>query len=530
MFKPLITIQNLKISRSNKILLNRVDISIHEFDRIVLVGENGCGKSSLLRTLNRTDEIDDGIIWFSPNLKLCYLEQDPPEPSILNLVEFLSKEIEHANLSKINDVIEQLDLKDINYRKKLSGGEIRKIYIAKAIISEPDILLLDEPTNHIDLPTIDWLEKKLLSLKKTMIIVSHDQEFLKKIGSKIFWFHKGKIIKREGSYQNFYEWSKEIIAIEKSKLHKMKQKIKIETKWSIEGISARRKRNMGRVRELEKLSKDLQNTKTVEKKSMDFVLNKTNESAVNIVEASNISFTYNNNENSNNIISNFSLKVRRNERIGIIGANGTGKTTLIKILQGIYSPTSGKIKIGEHINIKYFDQIKESILIDSTPWRTVTDTGDYVSFMGKKIHVLSYLKKFLFDKKKSLQSNSTLSGGEKVRLLFAKLFLNDHNFLILDEPTNDLDFETLNLLKENIKNYDGTVLIISHDRFFLDNTINKLLIFENNNKILKHEGNFSDYYIKNGLSKLKKIKTKNDFKQKPLNKKKFNKIKITKKS
>ena len=171
MSKPLITIQNLKISRSNKILLNRVDISIHEFDRIVLVGENGCGKSSLLRTLNRTDEIDDGIIWFSPNLKFYYLEQDPPEPSILNLVEFLSKEIEHANLSKINDVIEQLDLKDINYRKKLSGGEIRKIYIAKAIISEPDILLLDEPTNHIDLPTIDWLEKKLLSLEITTILL-----------------------------------------------------------------------------------------------------------------------------------------------------------------------------------------------------------------------------------------------------------------------------------------------------------------------------------------------------------------------
>ena len=528
MSKPLITIQNLKISRSNKILLNRVDMSIHEFDRIVLVGENGCGKSSLLRTLNKTDEIDDGIIWFSPNLKLCYLEQDPPEPSILNLIEFLSKEIEHADLSKINDVIEQLNLKEINYRKKLSGGEIRKIYIAKAIVSEPDILLLDEPTNHIDLPTIDWLEKKLLSLKKTMIIVSHDQEFLKKIGNKIFWFHKGKIYKREGSYQNFHEWSKEIIAIEKSKSHKMKQKIKVETKWSIEGISARRKRNMGRVRELEKLSKDFEDTKINEKKSLDFVLNKTNESAVNIVEAIDISFAYNN-ENKKSIISNFSLKIRRKERIGIIGANGTGKTTLIKILQGIVSPTSGKIKVGEHINIKYFDQNKESILLDSTPWKTLTETGDYVSFMDEKIHVLSYLKKFLFDEKKSLQSNSTLSGGEKVRLLFAKLFLNDHNFLILDEPTNDLDFETLNLLKEKIKNYDGTVLIISHDRFFLDNTINKLLVFENNNKIIKHEGNFSDYYMKNGLTKLKISKTKNDFKQKLLNKKKSNKIKIIKK-
>ena len=197
------------------------------------------------------------------------------------------------------------------------------------------------------------------------------------------------------------------------------------------------------------------------------------------------------------------MKIRRNDRIGIIGANGSGKSTLVKILQGIYSPKTGKIKFGENVNIKYFDQNKENINLNKTPWSTLAGNGDHVDFMGDKIHVLSYLKKFLFDEKKSLQSNSTLSGGEKVRLSLAELFINKHNFLILDEPTNDLDFDTLDLLKVVIKNYDGTVLIISHDRFFLDNTVEKLLVFENNNRILKHEGNFSDYYEKFGLEKLK---------------------------
>ncbi len=512
MSKPLITIQNLKIARSNKILLSNADISVHEYDRIILVGENGCGKSSLLKILKKTEEVDDGIIWFSPNLKLFYLEQDPPEPSIKNLVEFLIKDIEFPDLSKVEDTINQLKLKDINYKKKLSGGEIRKIYIAKSILSESDILLLDEPTNHIDLPTIDWLERKLLFLKKTMVIVSHDQKFLEKIGNKTFWLHNKKILKREGPYKNFNEWSKELIEIEKIKSHKLKQKFKTETKWSIEGISARRKRNMGRVRTLEKLSQNFHDTKIIERKSIDLDLRKTSESGVNIVEALDISFAHKD-DNKVNIISNFSIKIIRNSRIGIIGANGTGKTTLIKILQGILSPTHGRIKIGEHIKIKYFDQNKESIDLDSTPWRTMAESGDYVEFKGEKIYVLSYLKKFLFDGKKSLQNNSTLSGGEKARLLLAKLFLNEHNFLILDEPTNDLDFETLNLLKENVKNYDGTVLIISHDRFFLDHTIDKLLVFENNNKILKHEGNFTSYYEKYGLSKIKSNEKQKNFKK-----------------
>ena len=300
-----------------------------------------------------------------------------------------------------------------------------------------------------------------------------------------------------------------MIDIEKDKLHKIKQKIKSETKWSIEGISGRRKRNMGRVRELEKLNQNYENNKISDSKSIDISLNRTNDSSVNIVETFNVFFMYKNTPIQENVITDFNYKIRRNDRIGIIGANGSGKTTLIKILQGIYKPTKGKVKIGERVNVKYFDQNKELIKLDSTPWKTLIDDGDHVEFLGKKIHVLSYLKKFLFDEKKSLQNNSTLSGGEKVRLLLAKLFLNNHNFLILDEPTNDLDFETLKLLKENISNYDGTVLVISHDRYFLDHTVNKLLVFENDNQIFQHEGNFTEYFRKYGLSKLIKSNTKN---------------------
>ena len=506
MSKPLITVKNLKILKSDKILLDNLDFTIHESDRIILVGENGSGKTSLMRIIKGIDEADQGTIWKRPNLKIDYLDQNPSKPKTQNLEEFLSQDVEYPDLSKIKDIINQLELSDIRLEKQLSIGEIRKIYIAKSLLNESDILLFDEPTNHIDLPTISWLEDKLLSIKKSMLIVSHDQNFLKKIGTKTYWLYQNELISREGLYDGFYDWAELHIETRKTQSSKIKQKIKSETKWSIEGISARRKRNMGRVRELEKLTKHYESTKITEKRPMDFSLKKTNDSSSNIIELKNVSFAYNS-DLKKEIISNFNLKIQKKERLGIIGANGSGKTTLIKMIQGLILPSKGKIKTGENINIKYFDQNKETIDPKLTPWRSLSDEGDHVNFMGQKIHVLSYLKMFLFNEKKSLQSNSSLSGGEKVRLLLAKLFLNDHNFLILDEPTNDLDFYTLNILKDIIKKYDGTVLIISHDRFFLDHTIDKLLVFENDNKITKHEGNFSSYYSKYGLSKVRKIKS-----------------------
>jgi len=506
MSKPLITVKNLKILKSDKILLDNLDFTIHESDRIILVGENGSGKTSLMRIIKGIDEADQGTIWKRPNLKIDYLDQNPSKPKTQNLEEFLSQDVEYPDLSKIKDIINQLELSDIRLEKQLSIGEIRKIYIAKSLLNESDILLFDEPTNHIDLPTISWLEDKLLSIKKSMLIVSHDQNFLKKIGTKTYWLYQNELISREGLYDGFYDWADLHIETRKTQSSKIKQKIKSETKWSIEGISARRKRNMGRVRELEKLTKHYESTKITEKRPMDFSLKKTNDSGSNIIELKNVSFAYNS-DLKKEIISNFNLKIQKKERLGIIGANGSGKTTLIKMIQGLILPSKGKIKTGENINIKYFDQNKETIDPKLTPWRSLSDEGDHVNFMGQKIHVLSYLKMFLFNEKKSLQSNSSLSGGEKVRLLLAKLFLNDHNFLILDEPTNDLDFYTLNILKDIIKKYDGTVLIISHDRFFLDHTIDKLLVFENDNKITKHEGNFSSYYSKYGLSKVRKIKS-----------------------
>jgi len=523
MSKPLITVKNLKILKSDKILLDNLDFTIHESDRIILVGENGSGKTSLMRIIKGIDEADQGTIWKRPNLKIDYLDQNPSKPKTQNLEEFLSQDVEYPDLSKIKDIINQLELSDIRLEKQLSIGEIRKIYIAKSLLNESDILLFDEPTNHIDLPTISWLEDKLLSIKKSMLIVSHDQNFLKKIGTKTYWLYQNELISREGLYDGFYDWAELHIETRKTQSSKIKQKIKSETKWSIEGISARRKRNMGRVRELEKLTKHYESTKITEKRPMDFSLKKTNDSGSNIIELKNVSFAYNS-DLKKEIISNFNLKIQKKERIGIIGANGSGKTTLIKMIQGLILPSKGKIKTGENINIKYFDQNKETIDPKLTPWRSLSDEGDHVNFMGQKIHVLSYLKMFLFNEKKSLQSNSSLSGGEKVRLLLAKLFLNDHNFLILDEPTNDLDFYTLNILKDIIKKYDGTVLIISHDRFFLDHTIDKLLVFENDNKITKHEGNFSSYYSKYGLSKVRKIKSTQSVKRniqktnKPVNK------------
>ena len=512
MSKPLITIKNLKISKSDKILLDNLNFTIHQNDRIILVGENGSGKTSLMKIIKGIDEADTGTIWKKPNLKIDYLDQNPLRPIFYNLEDFLSQDIEYPDMSETKDIIDQLDLSNINSKTGLSIGEIRKIYIAKSLLNESDLILFDEPTNHIDLPTINWLEEKLISIKKSMLVVSHDQNFLKKIGTKTFWLYQNELISREGPYDGFYDWAQIQIDTKKSQSFKIKQKIKSETKWSVEGISARRKRNMGRVRELEKLTVHYENTRIKEKKSMDFFLKKTHDSGSNIIELINVDFTYDNHLD-NKIISHFNLKIKKKERIGIIGANGSGKTTLIKLIQGIIVPSSGKIKTGENIDIKYFDQNKEPIEAELTPWSSLCKDGDHVNFLGQKIHVLSYLNMFLINEKKSLQSNSSLSGGEKVRLLLAKLFLNDHNFLILDEPTNDLDFYTLNILKDIIKKYDGTVLIISHDRYFLDNTIDKLLVFENGNKIIKHEGNFTTYYHKYGLSNLRRNKSKKLLKQ-----------------
>ena len=329
MSKPLITVKNLKILKSDKILLDNLDFTIHESDRIILVGENGSGKTSLMRIIKGIDEADQGTIWKRPNLKIDYLDQNPSKPKTQNLEEFLSQDVEYPDLSKIKDIINQLELSDIRLEKQLSIGEIRKIYIAKSLLNESDILLFDEPTNHIDLPTISWLEDKLLSIKKSMLIVSHDQNFLKKIGTKTYWLYQNELISREGLYDGFYDWAELHIETRKTQSSKIKQKIKSETKWSIEGISARRKRNMGRVRELEKLTKHYESTKITEKRPMDFSLKKTNDSGSNIIELKNVSFAYNN-DLKKEIISNFNLKIQKKERLGIIGANGSGKTSLIK--------------------------------------------------------------------------------------------------------------------------------------------------------------------------------------------------------
>ena len=310
MSKPLITVKNLKILKSDKILLDNLDFTIHESDRIILVGENGSGKTSLMRIIKGIDEADQGTIWKRPNLKIDYLDQNPSKPKTQNLEEFLSQDVEYPDLSKIKDIINQLELSDIRLEKQLSIGEIRKIYIAKSLLNESDILLFDEPTNHIDLPTISWLEDKLLSIKKSMLIVSHDQNFLKKIGTKTYWLYQNELISREGLYDGFYDWAELHIETRKTQSSKIKQKIKSETKWSIEGISARRKRNMGRVRELEKLTKHYESTKITEKRPMDFSLKKTNDSGSNIIELKNVSFAYNS-DLKKEIISNFNLKIQK---------------------------------------------------------------------------------------------------------------------------------------------------------------------------------------------------------------------------
>ena len=461
---PLITTHNLKISQSNKIIINNAEFSINRLDRIILVGKNGCGKSSLLRVLKGIDTPDEGQIWMAPNLKVDLLEQNPPIPNANNVIDFLLEDNNHPNLSKINFIIEQLGLSDIDLKKKISGGELRKIYLAQSILNEPDIMLLDEPTNHIDLPTINWLEKKLIELNITMIIVSHDQEFLKKIGTKTFWFNKGQLIKREGPYDDFFKWTGELIDIEKDKLHKIKQKIKSETKWSIEGISGRRKRNMGRVRELEKLNQNYENNKISDSKSIDISLNRTNDSSVNIVETFNVFFMYKNTPIQENVITDFNYKIRRNDRIGIIGANGSGKTTLIKILQGIYKPTKGKVKIGERVNVKYFDQNKELIKSNT---KNINSNKVSIKTHIKPIKILK--KKLTFKENYNLKALPDKIEKLEIKLKKSETILDNNELYYNDKITFDKTLVEITNIKKEISLAEDELL----DLQILQDEINK---------------------------------------------------------
>ncbi|MGB1614483.1 MAG: ABC-F family ATP-binding cassette domain-containing protein, partial [Candidatus Puniceispirillaceae bacterium] len=386
------------------------------------------------------------------------------------------------------------DLDPAQMTDNLSGGEQRRVSLAKALVSDPDVLLLDEPTNHLDLPTIEWLENMLKARKGALILISHDRAFLRTLGNGILWLNQGTLRRRQGAFDEFEDWSEAILSEEAVRLHKLDKKIAEETRWSHQGISARRKRNQGRLRDLQALR--LQRARQAPSQIKELTVNpiKAETGGQVVLEARDISLSVSAADQIRLLVQHFNLKIQRGDRLGLVGPNGVGKTTLVRALLGELAPDAGHVKAGYGLIPGYFDQNRALLNQQASPWTVLCpDGGDMVEIAGKPRHVVSYLRDFLFDDNKMTQKVSTLSGGEQNRLMLAFIFAQPHNFLVLDEPTNDLDMETIDLLQEVISEYDGTVLIVSHDRDFLDRTVTGLLAFEDNGRIITHAGGYTDY-------------------------------------
>ena len=504
MAPPLMSISDMGVNLGDRWLLRGVDLSVSAGDRLALVGRNGAGKSTLMKLIAGQLEPDEGSRWTAPAAEIAYLPQSPQFKGSMSLSSYVLQGLEEKMDLTPSDRIKQthraeamLDRMGMNgdqMTDSLSGGERRRASLARALITEPQVLLLDEPTNHLDLPTIEWLEDMLRARSGALVLISHDRAFLRALGTGIIWIQQGTLRRREGSFDQFEDWSEGILAEEAVRLHKLDRKIAEETRWSHQGISARRKRNQGRLRELQELRQHRarQGGQVIAQMSMS--TGKAEGGGQIVLEARDLSVDIPAQPEPRSLVKHFNTIIRRGDRLGIVGPNGIGKSTLIRTLLGERAPDKGHVKTGYGLLSAYFDQNRERLNPESTPWTTLCpDDGDNVIIDGKPRHVTSYLRDFLFDDFKMTQRTGTLSGGEQNRLLLARIFSQPHNFLVLDEPTNDLDMETIDLLQEVIADYDGTVLIVSHDRDFLDRTVTGLLAFEEDGKIIPHAGGYSDY-------------------------------------
>ena len=504
---PLLTIASAGINLGDRWLLRGADLTLHAGDRLALVGRNGAGKSSLMKLMAGRTDMDEGSLWMAPGSSVAYLPQAPQLPTGMTLrsvvvaghdADWLGRPVP---VHRAEEFLQRLGLDPDRMSDGLSGGEARRVSLARALYTEPDVLLLDEPTNHMDMPTIEWMEGMLRQHRGALLVVSHDRAFLRNLGTGIVWLHNGRLRRREGDFGQFDDWSENILADEAVVLHKMDRKIASETKWSREGISARRKRNQGRLRDLEALRLERARTGGITQRAMKMETGPATGGGQLVLEAIDLSVSVpmppkEDEEEAarRQLLNHFNMLVRRSDRIGIVGPNGIGKSTLVKVLLGLDAPDGGRVRQGFGLLPAYFDQQRSALDRNSSPWTVLTDgSSDMIEVAGTTRHVTAYLRDFLFDDHKMTQKVATLSGGEQNRLLLAKLFAETHNFLVLDEPTNDLDMETLDLLQEVIAEYDGTILIVSHDRDFLDRTVTAILAFEGEGMVSAHAGGFSDY-------------------------------------
>lgn len=512
---PVLSIRNATVSYAKKVLFENLNLNIFPNDRICLIGKNGAGKTSLMNLIAGLIDSDCGERWVKPSCNIGYLTQNNELPIGLKISEFLSEDLllnEDKNYL-IDIVCSSLNIDKEAKTDKLSGGQAKRVCLARALICEPEILLLDEPTNHLDLETIEWLENYLRGFNGALMLISHDRTFLEKVSNRVFWIRAGQLKINNNGYKNFDAWSQTISNQEQREFENLAKKVEHESGWLQTGVTARRKRNIGRLHHLNDLRDKLEAQKKIifsgqnsikitshsfEEESPQVIMNFNNvflsaksldNSSKNLTQTSSQDLI---------LFNEFSLRILRGERIGVVGRNGVGKSSLLKMMVGEISSQKGTVKPARDIKISYFDQNRSAIKPDMSLQEILCgEGGEYVHLgNGKTRHICGYLKDFMFDPQDTKTLAKTLSGGQQNRLLLAKTLASPGNFMILDEPTNDLDMDSLDILQQYLADYSGTLIVVSHDRNFLDNVATSILAFEGNGIIKQSLGGYSDYIEK----------------------------------
>ena len=515
----LFSIKDASVTYKEIPVFQDLSLNIHQGKRIALIGKNGAGKSTIMNIISGLKELDDGEKWEEPGISVGYLGQEFEFNNFETVFDFIFSNIlgEERELYKykVDIIAEALSLDVKKQMKMLSGGQIRRAGIARALVEEPDILLLDEPTNHLDLNIINWLEQYLNNYKGSLLCISHDKKFLENITNQVFWLDRGKLRVSPKGFKYFDEWSEMLLDQEARELQRRKQIVAEEVMWASRGVKARVKRNINRLNKVkqmrEKLKADESMFRQATKKISFEPIKDIETNSKVIAEFFKVYKEFKENNKTLSILNGFNLRIKRGDRIGIIGPNGTGKTTFLRLILNELKADKGSIKINKNIEFSYFDQNRS----DLKPKDTLKDVmvpngGDYIEVRGKMRHVYGYLKDFMFDPSIILERISSLSGGQKNRLKLAKVLANPKSCLILDEPTNDLDMETLDMLGEILISYKGTLLLVSHDRDFLDQTVTKILSFEGDGVVEETIGGYSDYLSYKNSKLTQNSKNKNE--------------------
>lgn len=493
MAPPLLALRDIRVAFADQVLIDGAGFALAPGDRLCLVGRNGAGKSTLLKIAGGLVDPDGGEVFLQPGTRVSYLSQSPDFGGAATILDYVMAG--GAAAYEGEAVLSELGLDPAAATTNLSGGEARKVAIARVLADDPDILLLDEPTNHLDLPSIEWLEERLSQFRGAFVLISHDRAFLRRLTAGCLWVDRGTVRRLDKGFGMFEEWTEQILAEEEIVQHKLDRLIVAETQWSREGISARRKRNQGRLRRLYDLRSERAG-QIAQTGRAALAVETGAASGTLVIEAKNLTKSY----GPRTIISDFSTRIVRGDKVGLIGPNGVGKSTLLKMLMGQLAPDSGTLRLGTNITPVILDQSRATLDPEATLWDTLCEGGgDQVMVRGAPRHVVSYLRDFLFREAQARQPVKALSGGEQGRLILARALAKPSNLLVLDEPTNDLDMETLDLLQEMLTDYEGTVLLVSHDRDFLDRVVSSVIALDGTGATEEYPGGYSDWqtFIRN---------------------------------